>query len=69
MPLLPANRALGIVEHHFFAQNRKVRLVRGQTEHDQISVEAVQDVLDVGRPTVLCVWMCVRVECGLNFEC
>ncbi len=54
MPLLPADRALGTVEQHLFAQNREVRFVRRQTEHDQVSVETVQDVFDVGRPAVLC---------------
>lgn len=39
---------LALVVEHALAQHRKVRLVRGQRQHDEVGVQAVNDVALVG---------------------
>ena len=52
-PLRSVSDLLGLVpvppaEKHLLPEDSEVRLVRGQTQHDQVGVQAVQDVPRVG---------------------
>lgn len=54
MPWLTAAvTVVRVFECHHLAQNVKVRLVRGECQHDQIRIQSVQHV------------MCVRIVAGL----
>mmetsp|Transcript_11144 Transcript_11144/g.26201 ORF Transcript_11144/g.26201 Transcript_11144/m.26201 type:complete len:292 (+) Transcript_11144:1750-2625(+) len=53
--------AAGHDDGHFFAQQEEGRFVRDEAQHDEIGVEAVQDVSEVGLPVRVTLRRVVRV--------